>query len=156
MIIIGIDPGYDRCGFAVIEKNKHQLKLLDFGIIKTDRKDDFYTRQHEISADFQSLLDRHQPDVLSIEDLFFSQNVTTALKVAQVRGILINMAYQAGCQILEPKPVEIKKHFCGDGRSDKTAMKQMAQLTFGLDKSPKIDDTADAIAAAHFGTSFIG
>ena len=155
MIIIGIDPGYDRCGFAVLEKSQNQLNLLDFGIIKTDRKDDFYTRQQEIAQDFQSLLEKYKPDTLSIEDLFFAQNVTTALKVAQVRGIIINLAYTADCQILEPKPVEIKAHFCGNGRADKTAMKQMAQVTFGLEKSPKIDDAADAIAAAHFGASFI-
>ena len=154
MIILGIDPGYDRCGFAVLQKAKNKLQLLDFGIIKTNRKDTFYQRQQEIAEDFQSLLDKYKPNRLSIEDLFFAQNVTTALKVAQVRGILINLAYSNGCQIIEPKPVEIKSHFCGNGRADKNAMKQMAQITFGLETSPKIDDAADAIAAAHFGASF--
>ena len=151
MIIIGIDPGYDRCGFAVLEKKQNALSLLDFGIMKTDKKDDFHVRQTEIGNDFSDLLAKHKPDILSIEDLFFAQNTTTGLKVAQIRGILIYLAHNRGCQVLEPKPVELKSHFCGDGKADKKAMQQMAQITFGLTHSPTIDDAADAIAAAHFG-----
>jgi len=150
MIIIGIDPGYERCGFAILQKAKNQLMLLDYGIIRTNKKDDFQTRQAEIGQDFAALLEKYQPNVLSIEDLFFVKNVTTGLKVAQVRGVLTYLAVEAGCQVIEPKPVEIKSHFCGNGKADKAAMQQMAQMTFGLQKSPKIDDAADAIAAAHY------
>ena len=150
MIIIGIDPGYDRCGFAVLKKAGSILNLLDFGIIKTDKDDDFQVRQAEIADDFQSLLTKYKPDTLSIEDLFFAKNVTTGLKVAQVRGVLTYLATKANCDVIEPKPVEIKSHFCGDGKADKAAMKQMAQMTFGLKQSPQIDDAADAIAVAHF------
>jgi len=150
MKIIGIDPGYDRCGFAVIEKSGQQLHLLDFGVIKTDKKASFQDRQSEIGDDFSELLHKYTPDTLSIEDLFFAQNVTTGLKVAQVRGVLTYLAKKAGCRVIEPKPVEIKSHFCGNGKADKAAMQQMARLTFRLSDSPQIDDAADAIAAAHF------
>jgi len=150
MIILGIDPGYERCGFAVLEKQGTTLTLLDYGIIRTSKKDDFQVRQAEIGNDFKALLERYKPEILSIEDLFFVQNVTTGLKVAQVRGVLTFLATEAGCRVIEPKPVEIKSHFCGNGKADKKTMQQMAQMTFGLEKSPKIDDAADAIAAAHF------
>lgn len=156
MITLGIDPGYERCGFAVIEKTKQTLTLLDYGIIKTDKKSAFYNRQYEIGQDFLALIDQYKPNILSIEDLFFAQNTTTAMKVAQIRGILIYLATEAGCRVIEPKPVEIKSHFCGNGRADKKAMQQMAQMTFGLTTSPKIDDAADAIAAAHFGAFLQG
>lgn len=152
MIILGIDPGYERCGFAVIEKSKAGLKLMDYGVIKTAAGKAFELRLEEIGDDFQHLVDRYKPDILSIEDLFFAQNVTTAMKVSQVRGVLNYLAHKSGLQIVEPKPVEIKKAFCGDGKADKKAMQQMAQMTFKLDSKPKLDDAADAIGAAFYAS----
>ncbi len=151
MIIIGIDPGYERCGFAVLEHQSGQSKLLTFGTIKTKAQADFLARQHEIAEDFSALVANYEPSMLAIEDLFFAQNVTTGLKVAQVRGVLTNMAFANGMQVVEPKPTEVKKFFCGDGKADKRAMQQMAQVTFNLQNSPKIDDAADAIAIAYYG-----
>lgn len=151
MIIIGIDPGYERCGFAVLESNQGQTALLNYGVIKTAAKTNFLARQNEIGQDFESLLARYKPELLAIEDLFFVQNVTTGLKVAQVRGVLTYLAKAAGLRVVEPKPTEVKKFFCGDGKADKKAMQQMAQLTFKLENSPKIDDAADAIAIAYWG-----
>ncbi len=151
MIVIGIDPGYERCGFAVLESINGQAKLLNYGTIKTAPKTEFITRQAEIADDFASLLDRYKPEMLAIEDLFFVQNITTGLKVAQVRGVLTHLAHAAGLRVVEPKPTEVKKFFCGDGKADKRAMQQMAQLTFKLKHSPKIDDAADAIAIAYWG-----
>lgn len=151
MIIIGIDPGYERCGFAVIKQVGSQSQLLTFGTIKTKAQTDFIARQNEIAEDFLQLLERYQPNKLAIEDLFFAQNVTTGLKVAQVRGVLTYLAYQSGLAVVEPKPTEVKKFFCGDGNADKRAMQQMAQLIFKLEYSPKIDDAADAIAMAYYG-----
>ena len=151
MIIIGIDPGYERCGFAVLQQDGNQSKLLTFGTIKTKAQSDFLARQNEIAHDFIALIEKYQPDKLSIEDLFFAQNVTTGLKVAQVRGVLTHLAYEAGMTVIEPKPTEVKKFFCGDGKADKKAMQQMAQVTFNLKYSPKIDDAADAIGMAYYG-----
>ncbi len=151
MITIGIDPGYERCGFAVLQQTGNQSKLLTFGTIRTKAQTDFLVRQAEIAEDFLVLLERYKPQKLSIEDLFFAKNVTTGLKVAQIRGVLTYLAYEAGLRVIEPKPTEVKKFFCGDGCADKKAMQQMAQITFNLKDSPKIDDAADAIAMAYYG-----
>jgi crossover junction endodeoxyribonuclease RuvC len=153
MRIIGIDPGYERCGFAILDKNNQNLELKNFGIIKTLSANNFYLRQDEISRDFEQLLQMYHPDILSIEDLFFAKNVTTGLKVAQVRGILIYLAYKFGCQIIEPKPVELKSTFTGNGQATKAEMQKMTQLIFNLKQVPKVDDVADAIAAAFYATT---
>ncbi len=152
MVILGIDPGYERCGFAILEKDKNKISLKTFGIIRTSAQKNFAFRQNEIAEDFEKLLNKYKPQILSIEDLFFVNNVTTGLKVAQVRGILIYLATKAGCKIIEPKPVEVKSSFCGNGKANKNEMKRMVQLTFNLETQPKLDDAADAIACAFFAT----
>ena len=154
MIILGIDPGYDRCGFAVLDAgNRAQPQLKNFGIIKTSKADSFEVRLAEVADDFQQLLETHKPSKVSIEDLFFAQNVTTALKVSQVRGVLVYLAHKAKCIVVEPKPVEIKQAFCGDGKADKHQMQHMAKTMFGLVQNPKIDDAADAIGAAFWAVN---
>lgn len=144
VMILGIDPGYERCGFAVLDDNS---ELVNFGVIKTKPKD-FSLRLQEIGQDFAQLLDKYQPTVLSIEDLFFVQNVTTGMKVSEVRGVLVYQAVEFGCQIVEPKPVEVKSSFTGDGKADKTAMAKIAQMQFGIDPGSTLDDAVDAIACA--------
>ena len=150
MKILGIDPGYGLCGFAVLEKSREisEFNLLTFGVISTPPKKNFAERLLEIADDFQNLLNKYNPQIVSIEDLFFAKNVTTGLQVAQVRGILIYLAQKFGCQILEPKPVEVKSSFTGNGRATKLEMKKMAKLMFNLENNPQIDDAADAIAIA--------
>jgi len=150
MKIIGIDPGFGLCGFAVLDDKNNKLDLKTFGVIKTTPKTNFADRLLEIAEDFEKLLQKHQPNVVSIEDLFFVQNVTTGMQVAQVRGIIILLAYRFGCQIVEPKPVEVKNCFTGNGQATKPDMKKMAQLLFKLEKMPRLDDAADAIAVAYF------
>ncbi len=152
MKILGIDPGYGLCGFAVLETNKksHTPELITFGVIKTEPNTNFADRLHEIANDFQSLLDKYKPNVVSIEDLFFVQNITTGIQVAEVRGVLLYLSQKFGAQIAEPKPVEIKNCFTGNGKATKSEMKKMAQMIFDLEKSPQIDDAADAIAAAFY------
>ncbi len=149
-MIIGIDPGYERCGFAVLDPESDAL--VTFGVIKTTPKV-FSLRLQEIGQDFQALLDKYQPTILSIEDLFFVQNITTGMKVAEVRGVLIYLAAEFGCQICEPKPVEIKSSFAGDGKADKRAMGKMAQIQYGIDSGATLDDAVDAIACAAWGKS---
>ncbi len=148
MKLLGIDPGYERCGFAFLEKSQNRLTLHNYGVIKTSAQKDFSNRLTEIAEDFEKLLQKHTPDILSIEDLFFVTNITTGLKVAQVRGTLVYLAKRSGIRIYEPKPVEIKSVFTGNGKADKTEMKKMAQIIFQLDKIPAQDDAVDAIAAA--------
>lgn len=153
MKIIGIDPGYGLCGFAVLEySEKNEPELQTFGVISTKPQTNFAERLIEIADDFEHLLKKHKPNILSIEDLFFAKNVTTGLQVAQVRGILIYLAKKFGCQIIEPKPVEVKSSFTGNGKATKAEMKKMAKMMFNLEKNPQIDDAADAIAVALFAT----
>ena len=151
MKILGIDPGFGLCGFALLEKpDKGELILHTFGVIRTEPNTDFGDRLLEIAEDFQKILDTHRPDVVSIEDLFFVKNVTTGMGVAHARGVLMLLAKKFGVRIVEPKPVEIKSCFTGSGKADKRQMKKMAELIFGLECSPKVDDAVDAIAAAYF------
>ena len=152
MITLGIDPGYERCGFAIIQKQGSGLSLLKYGVIKTSAQKDFSNRLTEIAEDFQHLLDTYKPNLVAIEDLFFVKNITTGIKVAQVRGTLIYLAKKSGCLISEPKPVEIKSTFTGNGKADKTEMQKMAQLIFKLENIPKQDDAVDAMAAAFWGS----
>lgn len=151
MIILGIDPGYGRCGYAVLEQKNNDMQLLDYGTIKTEPAEYFPLRLEEIADDFVFLLKKYKPDLLSIEDLFFVTNVTTGLKVSQVRGILMLLAHQHGAKVVEPKPVEIKSFFTGNGKASKADMKRMAQSQFNLPAKLKLDDAADAIAAALYG-----
>jgi crossover junction endodeoxyribonuclease RuvC len=156
MKILGIDPGFGLCGFAVLEsREKSNPELKTFGVISTKPQTNFAKRLIEIADDIEHLLEKYQPDIVSIEDLFFAKNVTTGLQVAQVRGIIIYLAKKFGCQIIEPKPVEVKSSFTGNGKATKSEMKKMAKMMFHLKQNPQIDDAADAIAVALFATQRI-
>ena len=144
MKILGIDPGTGICGFGVIEGKK----ALDFGVISTpphtplpDRLLDIYESVHEI-------IKLNQPDVISIEKLFFSKNITTGISVAEARGIVILVARQHNLPIYEYTPNEIKKSLTGYGSADKKQMQEMVRLHLNLEKAPQPDDAADALAAA--------
>lgn len=141
--ILGIDPGYGLCGYAVLRSGP---TLVDYGVIKTEPGGTFGLRLKDIGEDFKSLLKTYKPDVVAIEDLFFVQNITTGLKVAAVRGVLQFIAAQHGVLVYEPRPTEIKAAFTGNGQAAKRDVQKMVELTFG--HKPKVDDAADAIAVA--------
>lgn len=149
MKILGIDPGFGRCGFAVLDAtNKAKPELCTFGTVTTEPHAPFPARLHELASDFEFLLKKWEPEVISIEDLFFGSNTTTALRVAGARGVLLLLAERAGCRVVQPKPVELKLSFTGNGKATKSEIKKMARMQFHLEKNPKLDDAADAIAAA--------
>lgn len=148
--ILGIDPGYERCGFGVIESGK----ALAYGVITTP-KGDIADRLREIADDLRAIMRQHKPDALVIEDLFFAKSVTTAMKVAQVRGVVMLLAAEAGMQILEVKPNEVKMALTGYGRADKKQMQEMVKVVFKLKTIPKPDDAADALAIAWCGTTML-
>lgn len=144
MRILGIDPGTGICGFGVIEGNT----ALDYGVIATpphtplpDRLEDIYNSLHEI-------VDQNHPEVMAIEKLFFKQNITTGISVAEARGVCLLVAKQTGLPIYEYAPNQIKMALTGDGHAHKTAMQEMVRLHLGLETVPKPDDAADALAAA--------
>lgn len=146
--ILGIDPGYGRCGFAVIEGWGAQWRALTHGVITTEAGVDFPQRLGEISADLEHIIATYKPDVLVLEELFFSKSTTTALKVAEVRGVITYLAQKHHLLFAEAKPNEVKIALTGYGNADKHQMQEMVRRVFQLEQIPKPDDAADALAIA--------
>jgi crossover junction endodeoxyribonuclease RuvC len=146
--ILGIDPGYDRIGIAVIEKSKSGNILLHSECFTTDAKSPFYERLVKIEGRISEILDQFEPDVLSIETLFISKNQKTGMRVAEARGVIAVSAAKRGIAIFEYSPPEIKAAITSDGRSDKTQMIKMIPLLIKMKSGKCHDDEYDAIAAA--------
>ncbi|MFT5849395.1 MAG: crossover junction endodeoxyribonuclease RuvC [Patiriisocius sp.] len=146
MKVLGVDPGYDRLGVAVIAKENGKEVLEYSSCVETDKKDHLTDRLFVVGAEFQKLLDTYSPDAVGIETLFFNKNVKTAIGVAQARGIIIYLAKKAGCQVFEYGPQEIKIAVTGYGKSDKNAVIDMVKrLVLNVPKTA-LDDEYDAIA----------
>ncbi|MFH1712107.1 MAG: crossover junction endodeoxyribonuclease RuvC [Patescibacteria group bacterium] len=146
--ILGIDPGYGRCGFGVITANGHDWDCVTHGVITTTAGLDHPDRLKEIAEDYERLLEAHKPDLVGIEELFFVQSTTTALKVAEVRGVIMMMAAKKGIKVVEVKPTEVKMALTGYGRADKHQIQEMVKTIFGFKEIPRPDDAADALAVA--------
>lgn len=147
-IIMGLDPGYGRLGFGVIQVTGHEVQLLDYGVITSPQGLDFEHRLLQLGEDMWELVSQHKPELVAIEKLFFGKSSTTAMKVAHARGVAMMMVAKAGAQIVEYAPNQIKKALTGDGSADKRAMQQMVKHLLQLARVPKPDDAADAIAVA--------
>jgi crossover junction endodeoxyribonuclease RuvC len=148
MRILGIDPGTGILGFGVIEAVKGKVQLVDGGVIRTPVKEDDAVRLQTIFDELTDIIAATNPTVMSVEKLFFAQNVTTAMTVAQARGVVLLCGKQAGMEIYEYTPLQIKMAITGYGRADKKQMQEMVRVILGLESVPKPDDAADAIAAA--------
>lgn len=148
MRILGIDPGYGITGFGVIEAQRNSLQLIKCGAITTPPNSDFNWRLSVIYNDMQQLLMMAKPDAVAIEELFFGQNVTTGIKVAQARGVILLAVQQAGVQIFEYKPMQVKQAVVGYGSATKHQVMDMTKRLLHLDAVPKPDDAADAVAIA--------
>ena len=148
MRILGIDPGYGITGFGVIEANRGVCQLLRCGAITTPAGMDFSARLEIIYEDMKNLLEVAKPDVVAIEELFFGQNVTTGIGVAQARGVLLLAIRQAGVPIASYKPAQVKQSVVGYGNASKHQVMDMTKRLLGLQQMPKPDDAADAIALA--------
>ena len=148
MRVIGIDPGTGILGFGVIDWDGHKATLVDAGVIRTPVKEDDAVRLLTIYDELTEIIKSTKPEVMSVEKLFFSRNVTTAMTVSQARGVVLLTAMQAGIGIAEYTPMQIKLALTGYGKADKKQMQEMVKLTLGLAQVPKPDDAADAIAAA--------
>lgn len=149
MRILGIDPGTGLMGFGVISTNENgKVALIDGGVIRTPVKQDDADRLLIIYEELSEIIAEHNPQVMSIEKLFFAQNVTTAMTVSQARGVAIVAGKQAGLQIAEYTPLQIKQALTGYGRAQKKQMQEMVRVLLGLKETPKPDDCADALAAA--------
>ena len=148
MRILGIDPGYGITGFGLIEADRSNSQLLKCGAITTPAHTDFSARLDMIYRDMQSLLDMAKPDAVAIEELFFGQNVTTGIGVAQSRGVILLAIYQAGVPVFQYKPMQVKQAVVGYGNATKHQVQEMTKRILHLDKLPKPDDAADAVAIA--------
>ena len=148
MRILGIDPGYGITGFGLIEAERNQYKLLRCGAITTPAGMDFSARLEIIYNDMQSLLAVAKPDAVAIEELFFGQNVTTGIGVAQSRGVILLAIRQAGLEVAQYKPMQVKQAVVGYGNATKHQVMDMTKRILNLPQLPKPDDAADAIAIA--------
>lgn len=146
MRVIGVDPGYDRLGVAIVEIQNGVEVLLFSDCITSDRTLPFPARLQEIGMAFSDLLHTHKPDALAIETLFFNQNQKTVMGVAQTRGILIYLAARNDCEIFEFGPQEVKVAMTGYGKSDKQAVISMVKQLVKGAPLEAFDDEYDAIA----------
>lgn len=148
MIILGIDPGYGIVGFGVIEKTLTGIKVIDYGAIYTYKTDTFPIRLKKIYEGMNQLISKYKPDFVCAEELFFNHNVTTAINVAQARGVILLSAVQNCGALYEYTPLQIKQALTGQGRADKKQVQFMVKANLGLKAIPKPDDAADALAVA--------
>ena len=148
MRILGIDPGYGLTGFGVIDTERGQSKLVTCGVITTPAGMDFSARLEIIYEDMRQLLAEIKPDAVAIEELFFGQNVTTGIGVAQARGVVLLAIRQAGLEVTSYKPMQVKQAVVGYGNATKHQVQDMTKRLLGLSAMPKPDDAADAIAIA--------
>lgn len=148
MIILGIDPGYERTGFGVIEYDKGKSSCLDYGVIKTDKGLEFVQRLQELHQDLKKIIQKYKPGLIAVEDLFFYKNVKTAIKVGQARGVVLLTCTMAGIKVCEYTPLQVKQGVCGYGKADKKQIQTVVKMLLKLDKLPQPDDAADALAVA--------
>ena len=148
MRILGIDPGYGITGFGLIEADRGQYRLVQCGAITTPPNTDFSWRLEMIYNDMTQLLQTTKPDAVAIEELFFGQNVTTGIGVAQSRGVILLAIQQAGLPVHSYKPMQVKQSVGGYGSATKHQVQDMTKRLLKLSAMPKPDDAADAIAIA--------
>lgn len=148
MRIIGIDPGTGILGFGVIDYDKGKSRMVEAGVVRTKVHQPLDERLVEIYEALQEVIEATKPQAMSIEKLFFSQNVTTAISVSHARGVVMLAGKQAGLLIAEYTPLQIKQTVTGYGKADKKQVQEMVRVNLGLAEVPKPDDCADALAAA--------
>ncbi len=159
MIIMGIDPGLAIVGYGIIEYQCPRFRPLAYGSILTPAHTPIERRLTQIYDDFTALIQKYRPTELAIEELFFNTNRTTGIAVAEARGVLLMAAAQHGVEIYEYTPMQVKQAVVGYGKAEKKQVIAMTTMMLGLEKRPKLDDTADALAIAichaHSGESRI-
>jgi crossover junction endodeoxyribonuclease RuvC len=147
--ILGIDPGTGILGFGVIDVlAPGKAKLVDGGVIRTPVKQADSDRLKTIYDELTGIIQEHKPTIMSVEKLFFAQNVTTAMSVSQARGVVLLCGIQNNLTLFEYTPLQIKQAITGYGRADKKQMQEMVRILLNLKEIPKPDDCADALAAA--------
>lgn len=148
MIILGIDPGFAITGYGIIKYENNKFKVIDYGAITTESDLKLSERLLILYNDLEQLIDKYNPDVISIEELFFNKNIKTALNVGHGRGVVLLAAAKKNKPIFEYTPLQVKQSVVGYGRAQKPQIQQMVKMILNLEKIPKPDDVADALAVA--------
>ena len=148
MLVLGIDPGYAIVGFGLVENSGSRQQLIRCGAINTPAGVRLSARLLQIARDLEELITQFRPDVLAIEELFFNNNVTTGIGVAQARGVIIMTAEKMGLPVYEYNPSQVKQAVTGYGKAEKQQVMEMTRRLLHLSTVPKPDDAADAVAIA--------
>ena len=160
MIILGIDPGYAIVGWGVIEYNANKFSVIDYGAVTTEAKTPFNDRLKMVYDGIDTIMKLYSPQALAIEKLFYNTNAKTVIDVAQARGVINLAAVQNNIPIFEYTPLQVKQSVVGYGRAEKKQVQEMTRVILKLEKIPKPDDTADALAMAichaHASGSMLG
>lgn len=151
MIILGIDPGSSVIGYGAIEADRGKLKCLDFGVIKTDEKEDSL-RLIAIKKSLERKISEIKPDLVVLEKLFFFKNRKTAMKVSETRGVIILTVAEKKIALMEIAPLELKKALTSYGRASKSNIQKIVKLILNLKEEPRPDDAADALGLAIIGS----
>lgn len=148
MIILGIDPGFAITGYGVVEYKSNKFTILDYGVVSTKANELFTSRLMQIDDKLNEIITKYKPEACAIEELFFNNNAKTAIAAAQGRGVAIMAATKASINVFEYTPLQVKQSVVGYGRAEKAQVQQMVKIILKLDKIPKPDDAADALAIA--------
>jgi crossover junction endodeoxyribonuclease RuvC len=146
--VLGIDCGSEKTGYGVIESDGLDHRMIAAGVIRTDTKQPFEKRLLVIAQGLRALIERHTPECAAVEEVFFSANARTALKLAHVRGVALLAAAEAGLELAEYSPLEIKTSVVGYGRAEKQQVQMMVKSLLHLDREIESEDAADALAVA--------
>ncbi len=148
MIILGIDPGYAIVGYGIIDYKNNHFNVIDFGAILTEAKTPFNIRLETIYDRLTEIIEKYQPEAMAIEKLFYNSNAKTVIDVSQARGVIMLAAQKNRVSTYEYTPLQVKQSVVGYGRAEKKQVQEMTRRILALDKVPKPDDTADALAMA--------
>ena len=159
MRILGIDPGIAIVGWGILDYENSKFKTIDYGSIQTPSDMSTPERLVMIDEGLKQIIDTYKPEHLSIEELFWNTNQTTGIRVAEARGVILARCHKEKLKINEYTPLQVKQAVVGYGRADKKQVISMVTMLLKLQKPPKPDDTADALALAichaHTGGSAI-
>lgn len=148
MRILGIDPGFAITGYSIIDYIGNKFNLITSGAVTTKAGTSFPLRLTKIYDDLNIIINEYKPDAISVEELFFNNNVKTAINVAQARGVVLIVGCKNNIPTYEYTPLQIKQSVAGYGRADKTQVQKMVKTILKVDSLPKLDDTTDSMAAA--------
>lgn len=148
MRILGIDPGYGIVGYGILDIDNNNIGIVEYGAIITSKNERLPKRLDIIADELEILLKKYKPDEVAIEELFFLHNITTAIPVAEARGVIIQTCYKFCKKIFEYTPLQIKQALTGVGRAEKQQVQFMVKNILGLEKVPTPDDVADSLAVA--------